>query len=305
MAAKGASNETLPYTVNGLMERVFNSIGWFEDATGINISFSLVVNVILVSSILTALSSYLLYHLTRLGLDNFLFSPKLFRILINLVWKRSVFGTPRDVVNYVRAHAEQDNPDLALATADRFAEQQVLIHVGGTKGKILDSVVADTNPQIVLELGAYFGYSAVRMARLMKKKDARLISIEYNASYADASRDFVKFSGLQDRVEIVTGSAADKIPLLRDQFDIQRVDLVLIDHWKDLYVSDLKLLEKTGLMKKGTVVVADNILFPGAPEYAEYVRSSPKYKSRIYPSRMPEVRWDVVDAMEVSVFQGK
>ena len=94
--------------------------------------------------------------------------------------------------------------------------------------KILDGIVADISPTIVVEIGAYFGYSAVRMARLvMKKKGAKLISIEFNPINADSSCDFVKFAGLSRIVDIVTGSAADKIPQLRDMYGIDHMDMII------------------------------------------------------------------------------
>jgi len=42
-------------------------------------------------------------------------------------------------------------------------------------------------------------------------------------------------------------------------------DLIFIDHIKNAYLSDLKLLESNGGVKAQTVVVGDNIIYPGAP----------------------------------------
>ena len=51
----------------------------------------------------------------------------------------------------------------------------------------------------------------------------------------------------------------------------QPFDLVLMDHWKPEYAVDLRRLESLGLIRTGTVVLADNVLFPGAPELLEYL----------------------------------
>ena len=304
MASEESASDVLPYTVSGMLERYYLALGFLEDRLGISVTFTFVLWTMFISSVVTTLLSYILLRLSRRGLDRFLFTAKFYRVILNLVRGRPEMTSPRLVVSYVKKEAEADNPDMAMLAADQFGINHPLMHIGATKGKVLDGIVADVNPTIVVELGAYFGYSAVRIARLMKKKGAKLISIEFNPSNADASRDFVKFAGLSGIVDIVTGSAADKIPQLRDMYGIDHVDMVLVDHWKDLYVADLKRMEETGLMRKGTVVVADNILWPGAPEYAAYVRSSSKYKSMSYPSRMPEVRDDCVDALEVSTYQG-
>ena len=43
----------------------------------------------------------------------------------------------------------------------------------------------------------------------------------------------------------------------------QPFDFIFVDHIKSAYVSDLELLVQKGFVKKGTVVVADNIWLPG------------------------------------------
>lgn len=40
---------------------------------------------------------------------------------------------------------------------------------------------------------------------------------------------------------------------------------------KHLYVSDVKLALKLGLLKPGALIVGDNIKTPGAPEFLEFV----------------------------------
>ena len=42
---------------------------------------------------------------------------------------------------------------------------------------------------------------------------------------------------------------------------------------KHLYLSDLKLALELQILAKGCVVVGDNILYPGSPDYKEYMLS--------------------------------
>jgi catechol O-methyltransferase len=49
-------------------------------------------------------------------------------------------------------------------------------------------------------------------------------------------------------------------------------DFIFIDHSGYRYLPDLLELEKLGGIKKSTIVVGDNILFPGAPEYLQYFK---------------------------------
>ena len=66
-------------------------------------------------------------------------------------------------------------------------------------GQIVDSVLREQRPSVLLELGAYCGYSAVRMARLLLP-GARLLTIEFNPDYAAITQRMVEFAGLQDKV---------------------------------------------------------------------------------------------------------
>lgn len=67
------------------------------------------------------------------------------------------------------------------------------------KGQIVDAVVREQRPSVLLELGAYCGYSAVRMGRLLAP-GARLLTIELNPDYAAITQQMLDFAGLQDRV---------------------------------------------------------------------------------------------------------
>ena len=49
------------------------------------------------------------------------------------------------------------------------------------------------------------------------------------------------------------------------------VDAVFIDHDKKAYLPDTKLMLDRGWLHAGSVLVADNIKFPGAPDYRAFM----------------------------------
>ena len=51
------------------------------------------------------------------------------------------------------------------------------------------------------------------------------------------------------------------------------MDLVFLDHDKDAYVPDLERILGQGWLRDGSVVIADNVRFPGAPKYWAYLRA--------------------------------
>ena len=205
---------------------------------------------------------------------------------------------PKRVSDYVAQHARRGDPADVLATMDRYAtEERFLMNLGPEKGPLVQELF-DRLPEDarVLEIGAYCGYSAVLFASKLGPQ-GRLVSLEVGEESVEAARANVEFAGLSDRVEIFLGASGDSIPTLEGPFD-----LVFLDHWKDLYKQDLRAIEAHGLLKPGSLVVADNVgdLFNPA-EYLEYVRTCGHYDSE---HRAATVEYhSLPDAVEISVYQ--
>ncbi|XP_044206505.1 catechol O-methyltransferase A isoform X1 [Thunnus albacares] len=209
---------------------------------------------------------------------------------------------PQRLLQAVSLNAVRGNPDSVITTIDHFCiHTEWAMNVGDEKGAILDSIVVETSPSTVLELGTYCGYSAVRISRLLPPA-TRLITVEMNPEYACVARQVIQHAGLQDKVCVLEGESADLIPKMADMFGIQTFDLVFLDHWKDRYLPDIRLLEHCGLLAKGSVVLADNVVCPGAPDYLKYVRSNLKYNSRFYQAHLEYTR--VLDGLERSEYLG-
>lgn len=61
-------------------------------------------------------------------------------------------------------------------------------------------------------------------------------------------------------------------------------------------------LQECGLLRKGTVLLADNVIVPGAPDFLEYVRGSTKFECTHYSSYL-EYR-ETVDGLEKALYKG-
>jgi len=73
-----------------------------------------------------------------------------------------------------------------------------------------------------------------------------------------------------------------------------------MDHWKECYLPDLKRVEALQLLQKGSVIVADNVILPGCPDYLEYVRNNPGYQNTHHQTNL-EYSTTEVDGIEVSI----
>lgn len=76
-------------------------------------------------------------------------------------------------------------------------------------------------------------------------------------------------------------------------------DMVFIDHIKQLYWSDFVLLEEYGVIKSGALVVGDNIITPGCPEYLHNMKNNQSYDSVLYHSYLEYC--EIPDAVLASV----
>ena len=208
-------------------------------------------------------------------------------------------GREAAAVRYVLEHARAGDLDDVIDTIDRFAyRESILINVGDEKGLLLDAAVRRSQAGLALELGTYCGYSALRIARAAP--NARVLSVEMTAANADNARRIWAHAGVADRVTCIVGTIGDgghTLEALADRgVSTGAVDLLFIDHNKDVYLPDLLSITERGWLHPGSVVVADNVLVPGAPKYRAYMRRNQggawdtvEHKTHAEYTKMPDL----------------
>lgn len=202
-----------------------------------------------------------------------------------------------EVLELVKKKAIKNNPNSILKIIDDYAYKSTfLMNIGDQKGEILDKAIKDSRATNILELGVYLGYSTIRILNNMMD-NSKLTSIEANEKFAQIAKEHIEISGLSKNHILKIGKSSDLIPSLEEQYDF-----VFIDHWKDLYLKDLKLLEQFGLLKQGAWVFADNVVLFNLEDYLDYVRSSPDFKSEFIPT-MREYSKSHPDGVEISKYK--
>lgn len=195
-------------------------------------------------------------------------------------------GREVELLHYVFSRPNLDqirgDPAAVLAAIDDFARtQKYLMNVGEDKGRIVSELIAEVKPTTMVELGGYIGYSCVLFGDAVRKAGGkRYFSLERNPEFAAVIMALVDLTGLSDVVKVVIGSSDASIRRLYDSGNLQKIDLMFLDHYKPAYTTDLKLCEELGLVVPGSVLAADNVVKPGNPPYLEYVRSSTEEKRK-------------------------
>ena len=152
-----------------------------------------------------------------------------------------------------------------------------------------------TKPKRILELGTAVGYSAILMSEAIEK-DASIITIENYEKRIVQARDNFKKADKEDVITMLEGDAMEIMPGLEgDSFDF-----VFMDAAKAQYIHFLP--EVMRLMKKGAVLITDNVLQEGdiiqskyvvrrrdrtihkrMREYLEVVKNHPELETTIVP----------------------
>ena len=203
------------------------------------------------------------------------------------------------VLNYVFKNAKQDDPQSVLNTIDSFVSENstFLMNVGPEKGKLLAEAIKDHKPLNTLELGSFLGYSAIIIAMSLPEAGS-LVSVDHDKDAVNASKEIVKYAGLENKVHFINSTSDEAINALKESFDF-----IFIDHEKNRYYSDLLLIENLNLINKGGIVFADNVgIFEDKMrDYFAHVRDSGAYTSKNIGAHL-EYRDNAYDAVEISKF---
>jgi len=154
-----------------------------------------------------------------------------------------------------------------------------LLPVGPDTGRLINILARSFAAPNILEIGTSYGYSGIWLADAARASGGRLTTLElrdYKSAYA---REMATRAGLADHVDFKVGDAVELIARLRF-----RLDFVLLDLWKDLYVPCLDAFYPK--LNSGAIVVADNMLRPGGEavhRYGKAVRRKPGMTSVLLP----------------------
>lgn len=157
---------------------------------------------------------------------------------------------------YVCAHSENE-PEI-LADLNRRTHVSIIqprMLSGHYQGRVLSMLSHMIQPENVLEIGTYTGYSALCFAEGLKEK-GHLTTIDVNEELEDFVAAYIEKAGMGDRITQMIGDAIDIIPTLDEQFDI-----VFIDADKKNYCKYYDLVFDK--VKPGGYIIADNVLWSG------------------------------------------
>ena len=161
-----------------------------------------------------------------------------------------------DIFEYIEQHSSAESNVLKQITRSTHLEViNPRMLSGHVQGRVLSMLSHMIQPQRILELGTFTGYSALCLAEGLTN-DGKLITIEHNDEMELAIRRNLALSPLGEKIELVIGDAIEVLRRLNE-----KLDLVFIDADKKQYCDYLDLV--IPLLRPGGWILADNTLWDG------------------------------------------
>ena len=133
---------------------------------------------------------------------------------------------------------------------------------GHLQGRLLKMLVKMVNPQNIIEVGTFSGYSALCMAEGLGEQ-GHLYTFEINDEQEPFTRKWIEDSPWADKITFIIGDAATEAKKIGKSFDF-----TFMDGDKRTYVETYESL--LPLMNKGAFILADNTLWDGHVTDADY-----------------------------------
>jgi predicted O-methyltransferase YrrM len=153
-------------------------------------------------------------------------------------------------------------PDTVLdaALSDSDAAGLPPHNVAPNQGKLLMLLAQIAGARNVLEVGTLGGYSTIWLARALPP-GGRLVTLEADARHAEVARRNLERAGLTGVVHLRVGRALDTLPELQAE-GAGPFDFIFLDADKPSNPAYLEWALR--LSRRGTVIVADNVVRSGA-----------------------------------------
>ena len=160
------------------------------------------------------------------------------------------------IEQYALDHSDQES-DL-LNHLNRQTHLNVLqprMLSGHLQGRLLSAFSKALNPNKILEIGTYTGYSALCLAEGLLPNGV-LYTIDINKELSSFTQKYFNNSIYKDQIKMIIGDAIDLIPKMNYQWD-----LVFIDADKENYSNYFDMV--IDHVNPGGWIIVDNVLWSG------------------------------------------
>lgn len=161
-----------------------------------------------------------------------------------------------DLEQYILEHIDEEGEYLHQLYRDTHLKLLYpRMASGHLQGRLLKMFVRMIQPEQILEIGTYSGYSALCMAEGLKEGGC-IHTIEINDEQEEFTRPWIEKSPYADKIRMYIGDALDLVPKMDITFD-----LAFVDGDKRRYIDYYEMILPK--LSSGGYILADNTLWDG------------------------------------------
>ncbi len=163
---------------------------------------------------------------------------------------------PENIQKYISNNSQSES--IILKELNRYTNSKVILPrmlSGHIQGRFLSMISKLVNPEIIVEIGTYTGYSCLCLAEGLKK-NGKIITIEKDEEFASIAKKFFDRSNYKEKISLLIEDATKAIENISEKIDLAFIDADKVNYTKyyDMLFPKLKI---------GGLIVADNVLWSG------------------------------------------
>ena len=169
-------------------------------------------------------------------------------------------GLEGRLYDYYATHAYRE-PEILKELREETARLGGLaqMQIGPEQGAFMAMLVKLMGANRILEVGTFTGYSSLAMALT---GDVKIIAADVSEEWTNVARKYWKKAGVDGRIELRLGPAAETLEQLLKAGEASSFDFVFIDADKASY--DIYYEGGLKLLRPGGVMLIDNVLWSGS-----------------------------------------
>jgi len=145
------------------------------------------------------------------------------------------------------------------------------LSISKEQGEELIDLIKKNNFKNIVEFGTSFGISTLYLAQGALHTNGHIITTELIKSKAEKALENFKSAGVSDLIEVRIGNAMETLSSYK-----QSIDLLLLDGWKDLYLSIFRMLEPN--FHANTIIYVDNADMADTKAFLKTIAKDKSYK---------------------------
>jgi len=189
------------------------------------------------------------------------------------------------IVTYIHSLERANSP--ILESIEKQAIEDGVPIIRKEMESFLRVMLGITRPKKILELGTAIGYSAILMSECIP--EGEIITIENYEPRIIQAKENLKKAEKEEQIKLLEGDALEIMKSMNEEFDF-----IFMDAAKAQYINFLP--EVMRLLKKGGVLIADNVLQEGDLVESKFAT---RRRDRTIHTRMREYMFQVKNMPEL------